>query len=279
MRAVQLIISWLFWSLFISSGAEAQSLSSVRTQDTETVPFYLPIETDELEQIVWQLGTALRGAGLNNITPVPVKYWNSYQQSIRHGKPGIYLAAPHYSAWVVMRHNFVPLFRIAEPLRYVIAARRSDSHLFEVNDLNNRLVCAQKPLNLDYLMVNRAFRNPLYSADINTVQSVSREMSSRSSKCEGFALSDHQFKKLAAIRPDQFIRLHQSGTTNNYSIVVYPNMEQKTIDQLRSILAYPSIQPLLKPLLLQFAANPKLVSAEHEDYREIDYQALLPYWN
>ena len=134
--------AWLLSSLFLISLVHPLKVAA-QLEQAQSIPFYLPIESDELQQGVSQLGAALSAEGLNHITPVAVKYWNSYQQSIRHGKRGIYLAAPHYSAWAVVKHNFVPVLRIAEPLKYVIAARRGDSHLFEINDAQSIGVCSE----------------------------------------------------------------------------------------------------------------------------------------
>ena len=137
--------------------------------DTMPIKLHLPIESDSLEKSVHLIQTTLHSEGLDQIEVIAVKYWHNYQRSLRAGHFGIYLAAPHYTAWALAEHDFVPIVRLAEPLKYVIAAHRSNANIFEVNDLDNQRVCAQAPLNLDYLLVNRAFDKPLLSADIVSV--------------------------------------------------------------------------------------------------------------
>ena len=256
------------------------ALNTGRAQPSEAkpIPFYLPVHSDAMTQKVTQLGIQLHAMGLTQVQPTAVKYWNNYQQAIRQGRRGIYLAAPHYSAWAVIKHNFVPLFRIAERLQYVIIVRRGDSHLFEISDLDKKRVCAQKPLNLDYLLINQAFDNPVLSADIISVLSVENEIIENNNRCDGFVISVARLNEIDTAQTKKFIRLRVSPEYKNYSIVANPNIEQAVLNQLSQTLENKQVLSLLEPLLLQFASRAALISSSYEDYHRAELTPLLRYW-
>jgi uncharacterized protein YeeX (DUF496 family) len=80
---------------------------------------------------------------------------------------------------------------LAEPLKYVIASRRNNSNIFEINDFNKKIVCAQRALNLDYLLVNAAFDNPMHSAKTKPVWSVVEDMQNSQKDCTAHSINDH----------------------------------------------------------------------------------------
>lgn len=248
--------------------------------DESTLPIklYLPIESDSLKQSVQRTQQVLSAAGSDDIEVVAVEYWQKYQGALRNGHFGIYLAAPHYAAWAMAEHNFTPILRLAEPLKYVIATHQSSTTIFEINDLDNERVCAQKPLNLDYLLVNRAFDKPLLSADIVSVMSVREEMLSADSPCTGFAISDHLFKQIDQLQPGAFIRLQQSKVYNNYVLIAHPQIPSTILAKLRASFGSSELRRTLAPVFNQFAKRTDLVEALRDDYPPDYRQPLENYW-
>ena len=246
--------------------------------EPQTIPIYLPIDATQLETNAQVLDRMLQAADLEQFKIKTVKSWSAYQLAIKEGQIAVFLAAPHYSAWAVRKLNYVPLLRIKEPLKYVIAVRKNDSKIFELNDLKNRAVCTQKPLNLDYLLVNQAFNNAIVGAKIISVDSPQAEMLLDSSRCDGFAISEHYFVELAAQNPEKFIRLHQSLVFNNYSLIAHPNIEQALLDSLSRFFIREHSKPALADILSQFAHHTKLTPVGFEAYSNDEYLPLLPYW-
>ncbi len=264
-----------FVLLLVTVASRALAAPSIGTMP---IKLHFPIESDSLKKSARLVQTRLHAEGLDQIEVVAVRYLHNYQRSLRKGHYGIYLAAPHYTAWALKEHNFAPIFRLAEPLKYVIAAHRSNPRVFEINDLDNERVCAQTPLNLDYLLVNRAFDKPLHSADIVSVRSVRQEMLEADSPCVGFAISDHYFKEMARQRPGRFIRLQQSKVYNNYALIAHPEIPAAMLGKLRSVLVKDTLRKALKPLFSQFANRTDLIEAKREDYPASYLQPLVAYW-
>lgn len=242
------------------------------------IELHLPIESESLLKSTELIQQALNADGLNEIEVKAVEYWQNYQHALRKGQFGIYLAAPHYAAWAVAEHNFMPIVRLAEPLKYVIATYRASPTIFEINDLHNERVCARKPLNLDYLLINRVFDKPLLAAEIISVRSVREEMLAPHTPCSGFAISDHVFEEMTRRQPGKFIRLQQGEVYNNYVMLAHPQIPQDVIQKLRAALARRGLQRALEPLLSQFARRTNLVDAQRDDYPLKYRQPLLNYW-
>ena len=238
----------------------------------------MPINSEQLPQIITQLEQELANAGFGNVEVVTADYWHTYQQSIRKGRPGIYFAAPHFLAWTLHQHNFQPLLKLAEPLKYVIASRRNNSNVFEVNDLNKKTVCTQRALNLDYLLVNAAFDNPMHSAKTWPVWSVLEEMKKVQNRCTAFSISDHHFVELELAAPDNFIRLQQGEIFPNFGFAIHPSLVEKYAKKLTEFLQRKSTYDLLRPMYRQTASKAYLVTASIEDYPIGYTEALATYW-
>jgi len=58
---------------------------------------YLPISSQQFPSLKSGLQEALTAQGLGQLEIKTADFWQSYQQGIRHGRIGIYFAAPHYS--------------------------------------------------------------------------------------------------------------------------------------------------------------------------------------
>ena len=205
----------------------------VQAEEADPIPVYLPVNSQISDTYLDELNKASPQLNQTRFEFQKVQSWSAYQQAIRGSHKGVFLAAPHYSAWAVRKLNFVPILRIKQPLKYVVVVRRQDSHLFELSDLTGRKVCAQKPLNLDYLMLRQAFKNTIQGTRIISVDSASHEINLNLPNCDGVVISAHRFSILAKQNPDKFIRLHQSAIFNNYSFIANPNIEQAHLNRLR----------------------------------------------
>lgn len=269
-------LSWVF-----TCALAALSLSYVNklgASASENLPFYLPLHSDQFPQIITKLETALQKAGITDLSVRTADYWQGYQQGLRRGRKGVYFAAPHFAAWSINQHDFEPLLRLNEPLRFVIANKRANSQHFEINDLANQKICTQRPLNLDYLLVNTGFDNPVLSANTLSVWSVIDEINNPKSGCAAFAISDHFFITLEKSRPQEFIRLQQGRRFNNYVFIAHPSLSHARGNKIRTFLLREDIQALLQPIYKLTSTKTKLVSASRQDY-PLSYTApLAPYW-
>ncbi len=266
----------LLWQLFCLI-----SFLLAGTATAQTTKLLLPIVERDFPGLSQSLSDRLNTSGQTSIEVATAEHWHEYQQGLRAGRPGLYLAPPHFAAWAINQHGFTPLVRLATPVSYVIAARRNDTEIFEMNDLANMRVCAGKPLNLDYLLVNNAFDNSLLSADIKVVESVTDEMRKASSPCRAFSLTNQNYQRLAVVFPDRYIRLQQSEKFNN--LVLIADLATVTalgesIAALTNILSSDQGKSILEPMLLDYAPRASWVNAVRQDYPQEYARALLPFW-
>lgn len=251
---------------------------SERLRATETLGFYLPFHSEQFPQLVSKLEAALRAAEVGDIEVRTADFWQGYQQGLRRGSKGIYYAAPHFAAWSVNQHDFEPILRLKESLKFVIAIKRANSEYFEVNDLSNQKVCAHRALNLDYLLVNTGFDNPVLSAQTVSVWSVLDELNNPDTDCVAFAISDHAFIERAKSKPQEFIRLQQGRRFKNYTFVAHSSLSTTRINKIKEFLLREDIQALMRPIYRLTSTKLKLVVAERKDYPLQYIKPLAPYW-
>ena len=96
--------------------------------------------------------------------------------------------------------------------------------------------------------------------------------------CDGFAVSDHFFNRLAVEIPDRYIRLQQSEEWNNYVLVAHPETPLQMQTELRRFLLRTETQTLLAPALDQYADQPQLIAVSKSDYPPRYFEQLKPYW-
>lgn len=245
---------------------------------TEEVDLLLPFEDDQIDPIKDRLMAGLQMLDTNDINIIGSDHWHRYQQGLRAGRKGIYLAPPHFAAWAIKHYNFEPIARLAQPLSYVIATRRDDSSLFEINDLDDKNVCSSKPLNIDYLLINQAFEDTFSSANIVIVGSVESAMREQDEKCTGFSISNHLFDQLSLEFPNRFIRLSQSQRYNNYVFIAHPEIPALILEKFNDYITSNNSKSLLATLYGELAENPDLVPAKKTDYPKNYWQQLEPYW-
>ena len=258
----------------LSSPALAQT-------DDLKLPLHLPVSGEQSDALVTTLQQLADAADLSNLKVVSADRWLDYQQGIRSGRRGLYLAAPHFAAWAIHNHNFSPLIRLPGSLSYVVAAARNDASIFEMNDLANQAVCSRQPLNLDYLMINRAFDNPLLSARIQIVPSVRAEMRRASSRCRGFSLTDREFELIAAIFHERYIRLQQSIKYSNLVLIADPSsskVQTDLVEAVADLLSSKAAREALSPWLREWSGQPVWIKAQRGDYPRSYMQVLESFW-
>ena len=255
--------------LFFSSANQAQEVPKI--------PFYLPIHSSQLNDTVVKLNDELLETGFN----FEIKHsdlWQQYQQDIRSGKPGIYFAPPHFTAWLIQQKGFIPLLRVKDKLRYVIASKTNDQDIFEISDLVDRKICTQNPLNLDYLLIKYAFRRNIQTADTHLVNSVFDEINSTDTPCSAFSISNHIFEQQELKNSGKYIRLAQSNEWNNYAFTMHPSLTEEFLAPLLQLLNEQKTQEILAPLLTLTGQEALLIDATSNDY-PIEYlEELEEYW-
>jgi hypothetical protein len=244
----------------------------------QEIPFYLPISNTQFPGLVSQLEIALTDAGLGHLKLTTTDYWHPYQNGIRQGRLGIYLAAPHFASWLIHKYEFKPNLKLDGPLRYVITARRADTNLFEINDLANQTVCTSASMDLSFLLVKEAMPQSLLSPKTIRVESVVEKMRSDDSRCNAFSLSEHLYLMLAADQPFKFISLKQSAEFSNYAYVLHPSVSQQTHSELTKLLSNKAVTKILRPMHQLFAAEPRIVRAKENHYPKSDMSPLQKYW-
>ena len=130
----------------------------IYAQEDEKISFYLPFHSNQFTKNIEKFNEDLISTGFDNFEIKRSDIWQQYQQNIRTGELGVYFAAPHFSAWLIHKHDFIPLYRVDGNLKFVIASRIKDRDIFELSDLIEKKLCTQNPLNLDYLLINKSFK-------------------------------------------------------------------------------------------------------------------------
>lgn len=260
-----------------------QNLGASRGSSDAEVLFYLPINKLQFPTLVQELELALSNASVNNtglskLTITTTDYWHHYQQGIRKGRPGVYFAAPHFAAWLVNKHQFEPVLRLAGNLQYVIVSRRSDSHIFEAGDLANKTVCTNAMMDISFLVVRESMSRSVLAADTLRVQNVAKEMNSDNKKCDAFSLSEHLFLPFATEDPFQFIRLQQSKEFSNYAYLLHPNIPSELKKPLKKFLSSKEASDILAPMYRLFAKEPRILNGKPSNYPRSQAISLEPYW-
>lgn len=240
---------------------------------------YLPIHKSQFPKLAQRLNIELKQAKLDQIEVKFADYWHPYQQGLRRGRPGIYLSAPHFSAWAINKHNFQPLLKLNGQLQYFIVSRHSDSHIFEVRDLENKTVCTQAAMSLDFILLRNATKDNILAPKTLRVPSTVQAMRDNRQDCDAFTLSAHLFNEFLLDVPFQFTRLQQSSMFLNYAFVAHPTTPRATQYAVKKFLLRPDIQILLNPVYKLYSSEPKLLNVKLNDYNTNQMKLLLPYWN
>ena len=253
------------------------SVNPLLVQAQDKIPFYLPVSSEDYPNIKHHLDAALFSAGLGQFSTETTDYWHKYQQGIKLGRPGIYLAAPHFVAWAQHKHDFIPLIKLESEIQYVLAARSGDIGLFEVDDLNKRSVCTQSHLNLDSILLNHSFSNPLYSAQNIVVSDVLKELRLNNKTCDAFSLANHLFLAHNLTQPKSLIRLQQGPLWPPYAWIIHPQLEAQRSAMIQFLRSDVVIE-ILSPITRTFSDGNRLLDTDKKDYPKSLASPLFNYW-
>ena len=248
-----------------------------KAQEVQRIPFYLPVHSSQLRDSIVKFNDALLEHGFR-FEIIHSDLWQQYQQDVRTGNTGIYFAPPHFTAWLIQQHGFTPLLRIENKLKYVIASKAHDHHIFEINDLVDKKICTQNPLNLDYLLIKHAFQRNIQTADTHLVSSVFEEMNNNQTPCSAFSISNHIFEKKEFKNAEKYIRLAQSAELNNYAFSMHPSLTKEFIAPLLQLLNKKETREILTPILELTASEATLIDATESDYPSEYFIELQSYW-
>ena len=265
------------FTLFIVFAVLFSTASSASAQQQNKIPVYLPISGSDYPNIKHHLDAALFEHGLGQFSTQTTDYWHAYQQGIKQGRPGIYLAAPHFVAWASYQHNFTAILKLESKIQYVLAVRSKDINLFEVDDLNNRSVCTQAGLNLDTILLNKAFTNPLYSAHNKAVSDVAKEIVADNKECHAFTVANHLFLKHNLAHPESLIRLQQGQAWPPYAWIIHPQLEPQK-QAISNFFQSEKTREILNPVLQRFSEGQRLLSVKERDYPKSLIDELSNYW-
>jgi hypothetical protein len=256
----------------------AFSQSTFDTHADKRIQLFLPIQHTSQQEVADSLQNDLEHIGINQIEVKTAIYWHNFQQGLRQGHLGFYVAPPHFAAWAIANHGFLPLARLAEPLSFVIATNKSDKSLFEIGDLAYKPICSSKPLNLDYLLINNTFEKSVSSAIPTTVDSVPKEMKKAKSACAAFSISNHMLEREARKGTTKYIRLAQSLRTKNYVLVAHPKISKQLSKGIKDYFLSNRGEHQLMPLSLLFSNSGEWVKATTKDYPLEHADGLQKYW-
>ena len=246
--------------------------------EQEKIAFYLPFHSSQFSINLDRLNEDFKHTGFDNFTIKTSDIWQQYQQNIRTGESGVYFASPHFAAWLINQHNFVPLLRLDSQLKFVIASKVSDKSVFELSDLIDKKICTQSPLNLDYLLINSAYKRSIQIPDAHLVISVKEEFDDPESHCSAFSISEHIYLQHESEAPNQFIRLAQSKVFNNYAFLIHPSLAKEYSLPLITFLSKESSQQELNPFLKLFSQKTSFIEAKASDYPKEYLEELSSYW-
>jgi len=226
----------------------------------------MPISSDKQGRFIRELQHAANKHALGAVDIIFSDHWHQYQQSIKVGRRGVFFAPPHFSAWAINKHQFNPLVRLYEPLSYAIVTKKSEPHFFELNDLINSNICTHKPLHIDYLLTSSVFKNRYGRVNIQFVESVLTEMLNKETTCNAFTTSNNVIQRWIKQGSDEYIRLYQGKTYNNYSFVAHPSINAATLSKLQEFLLLEETQRIFRPIYELYANDLKLIKSSAEDY-------------
>ena len=247
-----------------------------QAQETQRIPFYLPIHSSQLKDTIVKFNDALLEHGFR-FELRHSDLWQQYQQDVRTGRIGVYFTPPHFTAWLVQQHKFTPLLKIESKLKYIIASKAHDHHIFEINDLIDKKICTQNPLNLDYLLIKHAFRQNIQTAETHIVKSVFDEMTKTETPCSAFSISNHiiENQELSSVK---YIRLAQSAELNNYAFSMHPSLTEEFLAPLQQLLSKKETIEILAPMLKLTANDAALIEVKNGDYPSKYLTELEGYW-
>jgi hypothetical protein len=244
----------------------------------EEIPFYLSTSFETNPALHSALQLELNKAGLRHLKVTNTDFWHPFIQGIRQGRTGIYFAAPHFSAWAIKKHEFVPLLKLSGSLQYVLLSRQNDIDIFEVSDLARKRICSSKAPNLDFILANSALPSSFNSPIIISKASTSTAMISGDKDCDAFVVSEHIFSRYALKNPYRFVRLQQSVKQLNHAFISSPDIDLDTLTAFKRVMLSKVVVDLLEPLFYEYSSKPILIRATDDEFGKIKNDYLDKIW-
>ncbi|MEO0367692.1 MAG: hypothetical protein AAF197_02785 [Pseudomonadota bacterium] len=251
---------------------------SEKAEQHVSLPFFLPYSHAQSPNLAGDLAGILYGGGLDNINIEPADYWQVYLNAIRVGRPGIYLAAPHFASWLVQQHDFKPIARFSEPLSYHLVTRQDDFWNFEVGDLAGKNVCTDHALNLDFLMLSDLFKERRGSAIKAVTWSLETRFKEDDPRCSAFVVPDNLLNKMVRKRPGYYVQLAATESFSHFALLTHPDISDAVVSQLADVVASEDAIQLISEINSAIEANAKIEPATKADYPRSYTQALDRYW-
>lgn len=245
------------------------------------ITLFLPTKSEQYPNLVVDLQASLAASGLKQIKVKNADFWHPYQQGIRQGRAGIYFVQPHFASWLITQHKFKPIFKLHGQLKYVLAAKRSDTTIFEVRDLAGKWICREAGLNLGTVWLNQVFGEHQLTAsgrEVASVEQVMRNNESDHTDCSAYVLSDRAYQRINSKAIGGFIRLRQSPVYKHFAFVAHPSISDATVAKLQQVLKSKRSKALLNDYFTQLSKWQNLLPIKSNDYNDQDTELLKTYW-
>ena len=244
----------------------AQDDSQNNAENTGDINFYLPFNATLEPQLPGNLSTVLQAQGLTNINIQSADYWQLYLSSVQRGNVGLYWVAPHFAAWLIHKHQFVPLLKLEPPLEYSVVTRKDDFVIFSLADLKGKQICSQHAMNLDFLLASELFEEMANPPSRAVTWDVAARFAADDTRCDAFVVSNTVLQRVASTRPEHWIKLHTSPPFTNYSLVAHPSFTKKTIDSFSRAMNSQAMRDAMSPIWFDHADDGSMNSAQKTDY-------------
>lgn len=251
---------------------------TVTDNKTVKIPFFLGSSEHVSDAALLKLQTELDNAGLQHLSIKRTDFWHPYVQGIRQGQPGVYFAPPHFAAWAVKQHNFIPLIKLSGKLQFTLVSRRNDISIFEIRDVARKNICTSRAPNLDFILANSAFPESLNAPKIIFKDSPANAMLRNDKECDVFTVAEHKVKQHLIDEPYQMIRLLQSQQSINHAFISSEAVSTTTQNKLKKLIKSQQWQTLLRPLYLSYSSKPLLQNTNASEYRQVSTTYLNKLW-
>ncbi len=277
-RRLHLISSALLGLIGFSFASNAQiELPEASESQTELV-LYLPVLSAAYPRLNDKLDGALAAEGVPNVTVKNVDFWHPYQHGLRQGRIGVYFAQPHFAAWAIHQHGFIPLLKLHGRLKYVLATERDKQYLFEVSDLAGQNVCREAGLNLGTVWLNRLLGEHRITASSSELPSVEQNMLKQAVDCDAFVIQEIAYQRVNKDQKQRFIRLAQSPEYKHNVFVAHPKIARAQLKKLYKALKSKAATKVLMPYLRDLSQWQNLLPVKAKDYPANDSELLHTYW-
>jgi hypothetical protein len=191
--------------------------------------------------------------------------WQQFRTLLETDNIDLVFAAPHLIAWLVEHQAWSPLVRIEDELHFIVVTSQSASDIFEIGDLVGRPVCLPLEPDLGNLVLFSQFPN-------RNRQPLSREAaggrdameSLNDPRCDAVVVIESIYDGAPASLTEPLTLLMKSRALGNYGFAT--NSESGTErSRLTDALTSSAIHNSVRPLLLQYSGQDKLISHDERE--------------